>query len=474
MKRLLTIGLLCIVLSASAQVKQVHILSINDMHAGIERMPQFAAVADSLRAIYPDLLILSAGDNRTGNPINDIDPVSCRPMVTLMNEIGFNYSALGNHEFDGGVDGLRTVINNSYCKYLCANLFAPDSLRLHYQPFTFVDVDGVKVGILGLVQVDEETGHPDAHPKFVGKLKFRQLNEVAREYAWMRRECDVFILLTHNGIMDDVKLAEIMPEADFIIGGHSHTIIDPCQMVNNVMITQNGRDVKYATFITVKVENGKVVDREAQLIDVAHYPSINAHIQEIVDKFSDNETLKRVLTHNEEFFNKEELGCLMADAVRFETGADIAIQNNGGVRYETKPSGDFTVNDVYRLDPFGNEIVEFNLSGDEVVEMLAAICRADEYGPAYVSGLNYKIILGKGGHTDVKKVEVTMPDGSKFDRTRTYRVIMSTYVASVAEFESEDEGRNLFIAASDVLMDFLAKQQSINYAGQKRVTVINK
>ena len=78
-----------------AEKREIHILAANDMHAQIEVFPQLAALADSLRTIDPSLLIFSAGDNRTGNPINDKYILQGYPMVALMNQVGFNGSALG-------------------------------------------------------------------------------------------------------------------------------------------------------------------------------------------------------------------------------------------------------------------------------------------------------------------------------------------------------------------------------------------
>ena len=73
-----------------AEKREIHILAANDMHAQIEVFPQLAALADSLRTIDPSLLIFSAGDNRTGNPINDKYILQGYPMVALMNQVGFN------------------------------------------------------------------------------------------------------------------------------------------------------------------------------------------------------------------------------------------------------------------------------------------------------------------------------------------------------------------------------------------------
>ena len=80
-----------------AQQRQIHIVSANDMHATIDNMPMLAAIVDSLREIDNNTLVLSAGDNRTGNPINDLYSIPTYPMTALMNFIGFDASAFGNH-----------------------------------------------------------------------------------------------------------------------------------------------------------------------------------------------------------------------------------------------------------------------------------------------------------------------------------------------------------------------------------------
>ena len=95
MKRLL----FCVVCSfvfclVAAQRREVHILSVNDMHATIDVFPQLAALIDSLRTADPSLLVFSAGDNRTGNPLNDKYEIPAYPMVALMNQGGFNASTL--------------------------------------------------------------------------------------------------------------------------------------------------------------------------------------------------------------------------------------------------------------------------------------------------------------------------------------------------------------------------------------------
>ncbi len=466
----LLLALFLFVATSSAERKQVHIMGINDMHAAIEYFPKLVSVADSLRALYPDLIVLSAGDNRTGNPISDEYSQPSLPMVELMNRAGFHFTTLGNHEFDGqGVPGLRNVINNSNFHYLCANILAPDSMRLHIDPFAIVEQNGLRIGIVGVVQVGVN-GFPDCHPDFVRGLSFAPVTETVRRYAtWMRGVCDVLVVLSHIGLDDDLRLAADVPEVDVIVGGHSHTKVDPCEMVGNVMVTQTERWLKYCTHITLNVEDGKVVDKKAELIDVRVHATEDAATAAMVRQYSDNPRLQRVLAQaTTPFETKEELGSLMADAMRQCAGADIAVQNNGGVRYETKLAGPFTVGDVYSLAPFCNDIYTFRLSGEEVLALLKSVCIADGYGPAYVSGITYKIRLGKD-NSEVKSVQAFLPNGKKIDRKASYTVAVSSYVASVALFGSADEGRNMFATDTDMIMRYLENQKQVDYRGSKRV-----
>ena len=171
MKRILSITCLAFLLVSSAfgQKREVHILAANDMHAAIEYFPQLAAIADSLRTLYPSLLILSAGDNRTGNPKNDMFRISSYPMVTLMNQVGFDATTLGNHEFD--VNSLPPLMSYSAFSYICANIFPSEEAGLHILPTKMFDVDGAKVGVIGAIQVNAQ-GRPDTHPDNLKGIRF--------------------------------------------------------------------------------------------------------------------------------------------------------------------------------------------------------------------------------------------------------------------------------------------------------------
>ena len=238
-----------------AQRSEVHIVSCNDVHAKIENMPKLAAIVDSLRAEYPGLLVLSAGDNRTGEPLNDMNEIPAYPMVALMNQIGFDASTLGNHEFDSGPAGLTRLINLSNFPYICANVFPDAKWGMHLRPYEIFDVNGISVAVIGAVEVGP-AGIPDSHPDNCKGLEFKPAPETLQQYSWLRDKCNVVLLLTHIGYEADVDLSKDVPWADLIVGGHSHTQVAGGEMHNGLLITQNVNRLKRVTHITLTLENG--------------------------------------------------------------------------------------------------------------------------------------------------------------------------------------------------------------------------
>lgn len=249
----------------SAFAAQVSVLGINDMHANIDDLPQLATFLKTERAADPDVLLFSAGDNRTGNPYVDNGDQPGVPMIKLMNMLGFDLSTVGNHEFDSGLIGLRDSLDAANFNFVCANVQADGGAELNLKPYHIFERDGVRIGVIGLVQIGSN-GLPDVHPDNGKGLKFSAPFKVVRDYAYLREKCDVLILLTHLGFEDDIKLAALFPEADAIIGGHTHTRVDGAHMVGGVMITQTENKVKYITRLTFDVEDGKVVSKKAELI----------------------------------------------------------------------------------------------------------------------------------------------------------------------------------------------------------------
>ena len=460
---------LMLAVSVYAEKKEIHILAANDMHAQIEVFPQFAALADSLRTIDPSLLIFSAGDNRTGNPINDKYILPAYPMVALMNQVGFNGSALGNHEFD--VHSLKRLIGLSNFRYICANTFPSDSSGIKLVPYQVFDVEGLRVGVIGAIQLSPN-GIPSTHPDNLEGLSFKPAEEIMPQYEWLSKQCDATILLSHLGYPDDIKIAEKFPWLDLIIGGHTHTQLKGDEVKNGILITQNRNKLHRVTYITLTVEDGKVVDKKAEYIDVRKYPKTVKVVEEMIRFYNDNPTLRKVLAiADTPFENKEELGCMICDAFMAETESEIAIENPGGVRIETLPQGDITVRDVLEMDPFDNHAVVLTLTGEEIARMMLSYCHNTLHSFPYVGGMTCEITLEKDFPEKINSIKLMTLDGKKLNMKKKYKVATNNYIPATSEVP-KGVAHTLNLETSDIIMSFLEKKEIVNYQGVKRLKTV--
>ena len=467
MKKFMMSALLMLVaLTASAQKREVHILSINDPHAAIDQFPRLGYVADSLRALYPDLLILSAGDNRSGDPVNDMFDIPAYPMVALMNQVGFHATAVGNHEFDSNQDGLARLIGLSTFSTLCANMEPDAKWQMHVKPYQKFDVGGVMVGVLGITALGS-MGTPESHPMRLTDIKFMDPLETIKKYEFLRKECDIVLLLSHLGFADDVKFSAELPWVDIIVGGHSHTQLDGGEMHNGILITQNAKSLKYATHSTLVLDGKQITSKKAECIAVAGGQNTNHTLAELVRYFSENPAFKRVLAVAETpFDNSEELGCMVCDAYMAETGADLSYQNAGGVRVESHEAGNMTVGDVMKMDPFQNDAVELNVTGKELAEMLISCYDNDKQRFPYVGGMTCDVTINPADGK-IKKLVLWDKDGKKLNLKKTYRVVSNSYTVAVSPTKRADQGHSVGITTPDLIKNYLEHQGRISYQGKK-------
>lgn len=452
--------------------RQAVIFAVNDMHAAIDNFPKLALIADSLRTVYPDMLLIAAGDNQTGNPINDQYPEKGFPVIDLMNAVGFNLSAVGNHEFDTGPEGFSNLAVKANFGFICANVSGGGQNTVKMSPYRiFTLPNGLRIAFLGLLQLGQN-GIPDSHPDNVRNFAFRSPFETAPEYMWLKDSSDIFVALTHIGFEEDVKLAETMPTGiDLIIGGHSHTRVEKDQIHNGIMITQAENKLKYGTLIKLTVKSDGTLQRSMQLLDIRNSRKESPAIRSIVDKYNDNPVLNEVIaTAADDFSSYEELGYLMADAQREAAGADIALMNPGGVRIDQLPKGPVTIKNVYQLDPFGNELVVTKLTGTEILSLMHAAWPVDDNSPLYPSGIRTEVKIDTEG--DPEKFIILTEDGAPLDMDHIYTVAMNSYMTQVYKYERSDPGQSLFFTTADALITYLKKHTDLrSYRGEKRVKI---
>ena len=463
----------CGVSSHHKSGNHIRILSVNDMHAGMERMPRFAFIVDSLRREYPELLILSGGDNQTGNPFNDQYDPKGWPMIEMMNAIGFDASVVGNHEFDTGREGFAYLVSHATFPFLCANMEPPADLPIHPR-MTLRTKNGYTVGIISLLFINE-LGIPDSHPDKVRPFTFHEPMESYERYLGMRDSVDVLLFLNHYGVLHDQALAKALPSGvvDLIVGGHSHTKIDRELYENGILITQAGSKLHYCTLTDLTLgPDRRVIARSSRLIPIAEGGKEQPAMRALVDKiFANPEMHKALATTEEGLLSKEELGYLMTDAFREVTGADFALTNPGGIRIDSIAPGPISMLDVYTLDPFSNQMMTVELTPAELHRLFeSGFDQLDDRQPIVPSGLHVTYALRADG--TLEGVTILDDNDQPLDPDRTYKVALSSYAASVYSYGDKSRVKDEHLTSEEAIIAYLSRHRiAPDYSEEHRITI---
>ncbi len=326
---------------------------------------------------------------------------------------------------------------------------------------------GVRIAVFGLIQVEAGNGLPSTHPDKVKGFTFSEPLAKAREMKNLRRGNPVFLALTHIGYEDDLKLAAQMPELDVIIGGHSHTRVEPAETVNGVLLAQAGSDNRFLGRVELLVRGGRVVAKKGELIDLNGKLAEDPEVKAMITRFNQNPAFGRVIIEAPFVIEgKDALGCLMTDAICRSHGLNIAFQNNGGIRLNRLPEK-ITLKDIYTLDPFGNQVVEIAMNAGEIRSLVRASFAKGGDIDLQVSGLSYTVRLG--ADRAIREILLRGPDGAALPEDRTFTVGVSSYVASSYNFSHKDPGRALGSTTAEALIHFLEAGPDLSiYRGIQR------
>jgi 2',3'-cyclic-nucleotide 2'-phosphodiesterase (5'-nucleotidase family) len=432
---------------------EIIILCTNDMHGSIDNFPKLSAYYKKLKAENPNTFLFSDGDLFSGNPLVDQYPEKGYPIVDIMNRAGYCLSSLGNHEFDYGQNVLNKRIEQAEFQFICANIgYGVNSSLKHLEPYKIFNINGITMAVLSLLEVGSG-GIPSTHPANVAGLKFESPVKTVGEYSFLGNS-NVFILLSHIGVERDVDIAKKYPEVDVILGGHSHTKINDGMIENGVLITQASAKLNYAGETRISVKKGKIVSKTNKLIDLNKLKDEDSEIRELIDSYKAADRGNRVIGQTaSKISGKQKLGALMTDALTEVLDLDIAFLNSGGIRLSSIPKGDITVNTVYTLDPFGNDVVKIMMSYDEIEKFLL------RYQKTLVSGISCTVTSKN------KKKSITILDknGVALDKSGKYAVGMNSYIYSTYKFAHKDEGISMNVNTADILIKYIETKHIIDY-----------
>lgn len=250
---------------------RIVILHTNDVHSHIDPFPdndpkypglggveRRAALIKKIRAEEEHVLLLDAGDIFQGTPYFNM--YSGELEMKLMKQMGYDASAIGNHDFDGGLDNLAKQLEHAGFPLLCANYdFTGTAMEGKTQAYKVFEKGGVKIGVFGLGI--EMAGLVDS--RLYGNTKYLDPVVKAAEMTHLLREekkCDIVVCLSHLGYkyenekISDRVLAEKSAGIDIIIGGHTHTFLDKPVTIRN----REGKNVAVAQVGWAGIRLGKI------------------------------------------------------------------------------------------------------------------------------------------------------------------------------------------------------------------------
>ena len=452
---------------SKSKCETIVIYHLNDLHAQIDNFAKIAPVINQERKKNPNVFFMDAGDNFSGNPIVDQYVPKGEPMLQLLNQLKVSVMELGNHDFDYGQEILKKAMNNATYPIICANVkVIPGGGAIIPQPKPYVifkTQKGTKIAVLGLVQTSRDTHIPSTHPDRVKGLVFSDALETAKEYRYLKKQNNIFIALSHLGYDEDEMLAKEMGELDVIVGGHSHTVIQEPKEINGVLITQAGSNAKYLGRIELKVENGKVIYKKGELIDVSTLKNEDPKLKALIANFKNNPEFNRLIaTLPMELVGSDELGNFITDAARNMNHLDIAFHNQGGIRLDhLGPS--IRLMDIYKMLPFENDIVLFEMTPAEIKTLITYSYKRRNNFDLKVSGINYTILVQAGSEPGkppvIKDIELKDEAGNVLDENKSYKVGINDYIASIYKFTHQDPGKALKTIIAPLVIDYLQKEK---------------
>lgn len=461
---------------------------------------------------YEDVLLLDTGDIYQGTPHSNLTYGAA--IRAAYDQMGYDAVGLGNHEFDWDVKKYAADSKGTMAPYeigsykgdsdipvLMSNLYYKDSgERVEFtQDYTIVDKGDYKVGIVGWA----DDYSPDIKASQIAPYSIDDNREKLKELTKkVDEEADVVVVLAHS---DPKSIAEDMdPEVvDLVAGGHTHKNVNGT--ADNGIDYMQGNCYVYGystTEIKINPENKEVevitpefkdispkggdhsylyynngandkLDPEVTKISQAAWDAVKGEMYEVLGTVDQSITRKFIdETNGTSSIAGNWLADMMLAATK-DQNTVAAFANRGGIRAnlemaEGAASRDITVADIYTISPFGNRILTFSITGQQMAQQLerALIGLNPEIGIDTNEGYQasnlgdqfagitatYKVVDG-----GIKVLSIMTDDGEVIDvndTTKTYNVCVNEYCATLDD--SVFKGMTPLVAMDDAPVDNLS------------------
>lgn len=498
------------------------ILHTNDVHGAVEGYAYIAQLKADYEAKGAEVILVDAGDFSQGTTY--VSSTKGADAVTMMNAAGYDVVTLGNHEFDYGYAQLKENMSKAKFKVVCADVFNEDGTPIFDASYTYTTKSGVKVGFFGMETPETQT---KANPALIKGLTFADkdaFTKAAADQVAALKDADVVICLAHLGVDAEsapyrsTDLYAAVKGIDFIIDGHSHTVMTKGEKGEPIQST--GTAFKNIGVIVIDDASKKIESNSLYEIkeDTAKDATVAAAAKVIVDRVN-NEYGVKFATSKVELNGAKapngnrdvetNNGDLITDAMRWKVLQNkdgltvnedhvVAITNGGGIRAAIA-KGDVTKKDINTVLPFGNTVAVVYVTGEQLLEALEASTFSTPTavgGFPQVSGINFTIHTGKAydkndatypestyyGPKTINRVVINSVNGKEFKANEVYAVVTNNFCAAGGDtyyaFKAASAQFDTGIPLDEAVMEYVTKELKgvigEQYAApQGRVTYFN-
>lgn len=451
------------------KLRRVELISFNDLHGNVQESGKNVGIAKLASAIKEKTILngfsnyeaipLAAGDLYQGTAISNLTKGA--PVNEFLKDLNIPVSSVGNHEFDWGQDLISKWEKEGNFDFLAANIIdkATGKPVEWADPYKIIEVDGVKIGIIGVTT--PETAYKTT-PANVANLTFEDPSISVQKYADKLRKEDkvnAVVVLSHLGATTDksgkttgeaVDLANKIKNVDAIIAAHDHQFTNT--EVNGIKIIEAGYNGRALGLLTFDFDNtGKLISLNANL-DELHKRSSSIVPDEtsagIVKKYESE--LEPILKEKVADLDKDlshdrtegltPLGIVVSETMRKIADVDIAITNGGGIRAPLT-KGVLTMGDLYTILPFDNTLVTMELKGADVKAVIEHGIMPDNFGWGQFSGI--KVWYNKDAEAGKRITSIRLADGTPLDMDKYYTVVVNDFMATGGDGYDFTKAKNM-------------------------------
>ena len=458
----------------AAEHEDIVILYENDVHCAVEGYSKLAAMKKELQETVSYVGVVSGGDYIQGNSLGVVSKGGY--IAEIMNLVGYDAVALGNHEFDYRIERLDELTAMMNTKPICCNFQKIGDEASYFEPYSMVSYGEVDIAYIGIitpttVTTASPTQFKDEDGNYIYTFNSAELYDMVQDCidSAQSQGADYIIALSHIGYADDAIYGELEDVEDLIrntsgfdvvLDAHSHSVIESKKMAdkdgNEVLLSSAGTKFEYIGKLTISGEN-----IETQLIKTADYqltdPVVAAYIEQIYEEYSILGE-RKVASSKVDLITKDadgnrlvrntetNLGDLTSDAFRYVTNADVGYLNGGGLRSDIL-AGDVTFNNLLNVFPFNNTVVTAEVSGQTLKDMMemAMLSYPGENGAfPHVSGMTFSVNTSIASSVVLDEFEEFVGVDGQY---RVYN--MKVYNSATDTYEPLELNKTYTIAASN-------------------------